>query len=111
MRHLVWFRAVTLRRPGVAALALAAIAVVTVVAATLPAWAGLSGTTAGDAARLLPAALVAVAAVSIASAVAGGGGRELLARDPAAIHPISPVTDHLGALVLAPLNAGWLIQT
>lgn len=111
VRHLVWFRAVTLRRPGVAALALAAIAVVTVVAATLPAWAGLSGTTAGDAARLLPAALVAVAAVSIASAVAGGGGRELLARDPAAIHPISPVTDHLGALVLAPLNAGWLIQT
>ena len=36
--------------------------------------------------------------------VASGGGRELLARDPASIHPISPTTDHLGALVLAPLN-------
>ena len=37
-------------------------------------------------------------------------GDELLARDPASIHPISPTTDHLGALVLAPLNIAWLLQ-
>ena len=29
---------------------------------------------------------------------------------PASIHPISPTTDHLGALVLAPLNIAWLLQ-
>ena len=26
------------------------------------------------------------------------------------VHPISPVTEHLGALVLTPLNMAWLIQ-
>ena len=39
-----------------------------------------------------------------------GGGRELLSRSEAAIHPISPVTEHLGALLLAPLNLAWLVQ-
>jgi len=48
--------------------------------------------------------------IAVVSAVASGGGRELLARDPAAVHPISPTTDHLGALVLAPLNIAWLLQ-
>jgi hypothetical protein len=33
-----------------------------------------------------------------------------MSRSEAAIHPISPVTEHLGALVLAPLNLGWLVQ-
>ena len=42
--------------------------------------------------------------------MASGGGRELLARDPAQIHPVSPTTDHLGALLLAPLNIAWLLQ-
>ncbi len=111
VRHLLWFRAATLRRPRAVVVALAVFAVVTALSATVPAWVTLDPDTISRAARGLPAALGAVVAISVASAVAGGGGRELLARDPASIHPISPVTDHLGALVLAPLNTGWLLQT
>ena len=42
--------------------------------------------------------------------MSSGGGRELLSRSEAAIHPVSPVTEHLGALLLAPLNLAWLVQ-
>lgn len=110
VRHLLWFRAATVRRRRSAAVGLLALATVTVAAALGPALMPVDPSVRSDAGRLLPAALAAVALVSIAGAVAGGGGRELLARDPAVVHPVSPVTDHLGALVLAPLNAGWLIQ-
>ena len=48
--------------------------------------------------------------LAIASAVASGGGRELLHREHAVIYPVSPTTDHLGALLLAPLNIAWLLQ-
>ena len=104
--HLLRFRAATLRRPRVAALALAVIGLVTVAAAVVPAW------VAADPAltRLLQPALVGVALVAVGGAAAAGGGRELLGRDAAAVVPVSPLTDHLGALLLAPLSAGWLIQ-
>ena len=46
----------------------------------------------------------------VISAVASGGGRELLPRDGAAAYPISPFVDHLGALLLAPLSVAWLFQ-
>ena len=37
--------------------------------------------------------------------------RELLGREASAIaYPISPTTDHLGALLLSPLNIAWLLQ-
>lgn len=111
LRHLLWFRAATLKRPRAVVVALAVFGVVTVLAATVPAWVDVAPGALSRTTRALPAALAAVAAISVASAIAGGGGRELLARDPASIHPISPVTDHLGALVLAPLNTGWLLQT
>lgn len=107
VRHLLWFRVTTLRRPRAARLALVALTVVTAAAAVVPAWVTIEA----DLAGLLRAALAAVVLVSVAGAVAGAGGRELLGRDPAAVHPVSPVTDHLGSLLLAPLNAGWLIQT
>ena len=42
--------------------------------------------------------------------VASGGGRELLAREHGVAYPVSPTTDHLGALLLAPLNIAWLLQ-
>ena len=48
--------------------------------------------------------------LSIGSAMSSGGGRELLSRPEASIHPLSPLTDHLGALALAPLNLAWLVQ-
>ncbi|WP_418057268.1 hypothetical protein [Pimelobacter simplex] len=106
LRHLLWFRAATVRRPRTVAVALAALVVVTVAAATLPAAFAVPG----DLDRLVRPALAAIVLVAVGGAVAAGGGRELLARDPAAVHPVGPVTDHLGALLLAPLSAGWLIQ-
>ncbi len=44
------------------------------------------------------------------SAVASGGGRELLPREAATPYPVSTTTDHLGALVMAPLNIAWILQ-
>lgn len=104
--HLLRFRAATVRRPRVAALALAVLGLVTVAAAVVPAWVVVDPETA----RLLQPALLGVALVAVGGAAASGGGRELLGRDAASVHPISPLTDHLGALLLAPLSAGWLIQ-
>ena len=104
--HLLRFRAATVRRPRAAALALALIGLVTVAAAVGPAWVAVDP----DLARLLQPGLVGVALVAVGGAAAAGGGRELLGRDAAAVLPISPLTDHLGALLLAPLSAGWLIQ-
>ena len=40
----------------------------------------------------------------------GQVGRELLPRDWATPYPVSPTTDHLGALLMAPLNIAWLVQ-
>lgn len=104
--HLLRFRAATVRRPRVAATALAVLVLVTVAAAVVPAWVAVDPA----AGRLLQPALAGVAFVSLAAAAAAGGGRELLGREAAAVHPISPLTDHLGALLLAPLSASWLIQ-
>jgi hypothetical protein len=59
---------------------------------------------------LLPSAMAGILALNIASAIASGGGRELLSRDQASPYPISPTTDHLGALALAPFNIAWMIQ-
>jgi hypothetical protein len=59
---------------------------------------------------LLPVAFAGFLAVAVVSAVVSGGGRELLPRDQAAPYPISPTTDHLGALLLAPVNTAWLLQ-
>ncbi|MBM7517419.1 hypothetical protein [Nocardioides nitrophenolicus] len=106
IRHLLWFRRAAVRRPRAAALALVGLGGVTVAAVVLPALLGPGD----DLDRLLRPALVAVVLVAVSGAVAAGGGRELLARDPASVFPVSPVTDHLGALLLAPLSAGWLIQ-
>jgi hypothetical protein len=59
---------------------------------------------------LLPSGMAGILVLTMASAIASGGGRELISRDEAAPYPISPTTDHLGALVLAPLNIAWMIQ-
>ena len=48
--------------------------------------------------------------LNLLAAVASGGGRELISRDQGGPHPISPTTDHLGALLMAPLNISWMIQ-
>jgi hypothetical protein len=59
---------------------------------------------------LMPSGLAGFLILSMSSAVASGGGRELISRDEAGPHPISPTTDHLGALLLAPLNIAWMVQ-
>ncbi len=85
----------------------------TVGAATIPAFVPEAGAAEGrafDFLVLLPTALAGFLILTTVSAAASGGGRELLARDPASVYPISATTDHLGALILAPLNIAWMIQ-
>jgi hypothetical protein len=111
--HLVRFRAGTLRRRRTPLAALLGFVTLTLTAATVPGLlpdAGAGEGRALDLLILLPTMLTGFLALAIVSATASGGGRELLARDPASIHPISPTTDHLGALLLAPLNIAWLLQ-
>jgi len=112
LRHLLWFRGRTMQRRRSAAVAIAVLVVVTTGSATVPGWwPARDPELLGRLTDLVPAYLVALVALTTAAAVASGGGRELLARDPASVHPVGPITDHLGALVLAPLSAAWLLQT
>ncbi len=60
---------------------------------------------------LMPSAMAGFLVLTVSSAVASGGGRELISRDQASPYPVSPTTDHLGALVLAPLNIAWMVQS
>lgn len=64
-----------------------------------------------EALLLLPSVYLGVLLISIFSAASTGGGRELLAREQAVAFPVNPTTDHLGALVMAPLNIAWLLQS
>lgn len=60
--------------------------------------------------RALTYALPAFLLLALGASMGGGGGRELLPRDQAWVHPVSPLTEHLGSLVLAPFNLAWLLQ-
>ncbi len=111
--HLLRFRASPVRRRSAFAWLPAAFALLTVAAATLPGHLDHAGYGAGrplDVRLLLPSGFAGFLLLAVMSAVASGGGRELLAREHAVIHPLSPTTDALGALLLAPLNIAWLIQ-
>jgi hypothetical protein len=111
--HLMRFRARRVRRGASHRWVLAAMVGCTLLAAVVPAF--VEG--AGEGARalrvltLLPIAFAGFLAVAVISAVVSGGGRELLPRDQAVPYPISPTTDHLGALLLAPVNTAWLLQS
>jgi hypothetical protein len=59
---------------------------------------------------LLPTAFLAFLAATTCATVAAAGGRELLPRDVGVAYPVSPTTDHIGALLMAPLNIAWLLQ-
>jgi hypothetical protein len=93
-----------------APIALAVIGAITVAAATVPAFIAEQQPTRRDMMLLLPSAYLAVLVVSIVSTATSGGGRELLPREQAGAFPVSTTTDHLGALVMAPLNIAWLLQ-
>lgn len=111
--HLVHFRSTTVRRPAAFVSVGGVFLGVTALAAVLPAMVEGAGSSQGyalDALLLLPTVMAGFLALAIAAAVASGGGRELLSREHAVAYPVSPTTDHLGALLLAPLNIAWLIQ-
>lgn len=109
--HLLRLRAGTVRRRRLLGGA-GALVLLTLAAAVVPAY--LPGAGGSDAAfnvlLLLPTGFAAFLLLALASAVASGGGRELVPRDQLLAYPVSPATDHLGALLLAPLTIAWLLQ-
>ncbi|CUR58361.1 membrane hypothetical protein [metagenome] len=116
-RHLVAFRAGTVRRPAAAVTGAAVVVLLTVGFAVAPAFLDLGAVRSETVQKAvtslqanLGATFVGFLLLSISSAMSSGGGRELLSRSEAAIHPISPVAEHLGALLLAPVNLAWLVQ-
>jgi hypothetical protein len=111
--HLAAFRAGTVRRPRAFAVAAAVFVGLTAAAAGVPAFLEGAGSYHGyalDAVTILPSGMAGFLLIAIAGAVASGGGRELMSREHAVAYPVSPTTDHLGALLLAPLNIAWLLQ-
>jgi hypothetical protein len=109
-RALFEFRAAGLRGRArrYAAYGVTLILLLTLLAGWLPAY--LPATRRVDVFTLLPSALVGVVFITIVSAAASGGGRELIPREQAVGYPITPAVDHLGALIMAPLNIAWLLQ-
>jgi hypothetical protein len=62
-----------------------------------------------DAGLLLPSAWLGFAATTFL-ATAGNGPRTLLPRSQTVAFCVSPQAEHLGALLLAPLNVAWILQ-
>ncbi len=108
--HLLRFRTASVRHKARFWWAVAVMVAITVAAAVVPAYVPATDDERLNIAVLLPTAMAGILAIAVVSAVASGGGRELVARSHAVAFPISPTTDHLGALLLAPLNISWLIQ-
>ena len=65
---------------------------------------------AGNILALLPSFCLGFLGLTIFSAIAAGGGREVVPREQGVAFPVSSTTDHLGALLLAPLNLAWFVQ-
>jgi hypothetical protein len=116
-RLLMAFRARTVRRRGAASFGLAVVVVLTAVFAVVPSRVDLRSGGSAPLERALTAlesnlgaAFAGFLLLAVGAAMGSGGGRELLSRSEAAVHPISPVTEHLGALLLAPVNLAWMVQ-
>ena len=111
--HLVRFRAGTVRRRVALQVTVGILAAITLAACTLPMLLpgarDLDGK-ALDVVLLMPTVFAGFLLLTVVSSVASGGGRELLNRDQGVAFPVSPTTDHLGALLMAPLNIAWLLQ-
>jgi hypothetical protein len=65
----------------------------------------------GQVLALLPSASLGFLLLAAFTAVASAGGREVVPREQAVAFPVSTTTDHLGALLLAPLNIAWILQS
>ncbi|MGD9959993.1 hypothetical protein [Nocardioides sp.] len=115
-RSLVQFRTSTVRQKGRTRWFVAILVTLTLLSAIVPAFLpgaadySLKHSRAFEMFLLLPTAYAGFLLLTTISAVASGGGRELVARDQAVAFPISPAVDHLGALLMAPLNIAWLLQ-
>ncbi len=98
------------RRLGLAAVVLG---LLTLAAVLGPAY--LAGPTprnrSGSLLALLPSMCLGFLALAVLTAVASAGGREVVPRDQAVAFPVSTTTEHLGALLLAPLNIAWILQS
>ncbi len=106
--HLLRFRLGTVRRRRAPHIAVGVLVGITVAACTVPM--AFPDDRARDVLLVMPTAVAAFLVLNIVSGVASGGGRELLSRDHGVAFPVSPTTDHLGALLMAPLNIAWLLQ-
>lgn len=107
------FRAATVRGKGkrVAVVALAVVLGLTLAAAFVPSFVPEGDEISRfDVLVLLPSALLGVFVLAVVSSAVGGGGREVIPREEGVAFPISPTTDHLGALLMAPLNIAWILQ-
>jgi hypothetical protein len=111
--HLSWFRSAATKRRTASRFGIAIITAITTLAATLPAYLEVYRTDdrVRDVLLLLPSAIGAFLVINVLSGIASGGGRELLSREQGVAFPVSPTTDHLGALLLTPLNVAWLVQS
>ena len=114
LRALLAFRGAGLGRRSRRRLRLAGAAVLllTVAAVVVPAYLRepLDGRNAGKFVAILPSLYLGFLALAILAAIASGGGREVVPREQAVAFPVSTVTEHFGALLLAPLNIAWLVQ-
>jgi hypothetical protein len=64
----------------------------------------------GQVLAVMPSMCLAFLVLSVITAVASAGGREVIPREQAVAFPVSSTTDHFGALLLAPLNIAWIAQ-
>lgn len=114
LRALLAFRGAGLARPVRRRLRIAGVAVllITVAAIAVPAYLKepLGSRDVGKFVAILPTLYLGFLALAILAAIASGGGREVVPREETVAYPVSSVTEHLGALLLAPLNVAWLIQ-
>ncbi|MFL6173330.1 MAG: hypothetical protein ACJ716_10630 [Marmoricola sp.] len=84
----------------------------TVAAVVVPAYLKepLGSRNVGNLVAIMPTFYLGFLVLSVLASVSSGGGRELVPREQAVAYPISTVTEHLGSLLMAPLNVAWLIQ-
>ena len=110
--HLLHFRMSTVRRRRALPVTVGIMAGITIAVCTLPMLipGAHHSSRARDVLLVMPTAFAAFLVLTLVSSVSSGGGRELLSREQGVAFPVSPTTDHLGALLMAPLNIAWLIQ-
>lgn len=111
---LLAFRRSGLSRTGGRRLRVVGVLVVlmTVLVVVLPAYFGgdFPRERSGRMLAILPSLCLGFLVLATITAVASAGGREVIPREQAVAFPVSTATDHLGALLLAPLNIAWIAQ-